>query len=57
MMTANPEKVIHIRGYYKQDDEELERIKQQILETIARNDIRFLNLQSMQFMIDDIKYR
>lgn len=50
-------KTVTIPGYRKQDDPELERLKLQILRDIARNDIRILNLQAMQFLIDDIKYR
>jgi len=56
-MAGNTGKTIKISGYYQQDSEELERLKLQILRDIARNDIRILNLQSMQFMIDDLKYR
>lgn len=56
-MTGTHGKTIKISGYYQQDSEEMERLKLQILKTIARNDIRVLNLQSFQFMIDDLKFK
>lgn len=56
-MAGRNGKTIEITGYREQEDEDLERLKLQILRDIARNDIRILNLQAMQFLIDDLKFK
>ena len=46
-----------LENYFKQDDEELDAFKVKILNIIAQTDIKYLNLQAMQFELNDLKYK
>jgi len=44
---------IIIKGIYQENSEELMRLKGEILTTIAKSPIEFINLQKMQFKLND----